>query len=70
MHLACAFLEGKSVHPVGPKDLKNGTVPDMPPSESQQPDMSMDETLPEEAAESSAAGMSNPCALAVGHDRT
>ena len=56
MHLACAFLEGKNVHPVGPKDLKEGTVPDMPPSDSQKPDMSMDESLPEETAECSDSG--------------
>ena len=55
MHLACAFLEGKDVHPVGPKDIKEGTVRDMP-SDHLQPDMSMDEDLPEETAESSESG--------------
>ena len=61
MHLACAYLEGKSVHPVTRADLDSGQVPDMPQISGTQANMSMDESEPTEAAEESTSGMQKVC---------
>ena len=56
MHLACAYLEGKSVHPITRADLESSQVPDMPSVSGTQANMSMDESEPSEAAEASTSG--------------
>lgn len=64
MHLACAYLEGKSVYPVQPQDLQDH--PDESPATA---DASMDDDgpLPIASTSDSVTALSSRGALAAAH---